>query len=157
MRRFDVICVYMGWTWPASDWHGIQAVANSARLCRAISSQLRHVSTIGEKLVKQQYVLHISPQYGELRPTSGRERLTSLGYPCKFQLVSRLGIWLCPPKFKWFTWLNHAPFRDALPSMGYQSLPTVYLPNLKSLSPLTITTKIWKTIQNVENGVVCGS
>jgi len=20
------------------------------------------------------------------------------------------GIWLCPPKFKWFTWLNHAPF-----------------------------------------------
>jgi len=33
-------------------------------------------------------------------------------------------------------------------------LPTIYLPNLKSLSPLT--TKIWKTIQNVENGVVWG-
>ena len=31
----------------------------------------------------------------------------------------------------------------------------LYLPNLKSLSPLT--TKIWKTIQNVENGVVLGS
>jgi len=28
------------------------------------------------------------------------------------------GLWLCPPKFKWFTWLNHAPFRDALPSTG---------------------------------------
>jgi len=28
------------------------------------------------------------------------------------------GIWLCPPKFKWFTWVNHAPFRDALPSAG---------------------------------------
>jgi len=42
-----------------------------AQLCRAISSQLRHVSTIGKKLVKQQYVLHMSPQYGELRPTSG--------------------------------------------------------------------------------------
>jgi len=28
------------------------------------------VSTIGKKLVKQQYVLHMSPQYGELRPTS---------------------------------------------------------------------------------------
>ena len=27
--------------------------------------------TIGKKLVKQQYVLHMSPQYGELRPTSG--------------------------------------------------------------------------------------
>ena len=44
-----------------------------------------------KKLVKQQYVLHMSPQYGELRPTSGWDRLTSLGYTCKFQLVSRLG------------------------------------------------------------------
>jgi len=42
-----------------------------AQLCRAESSQLRHVSTIGEKLVKQQYVVHISSQYGELRPTGG--------------------------------------------------------------------------------------
>jgi len=32
----------------------------------------------------------MSPRYGELRPTSGWDRLTSLGYPCKFQLVSRL-------------------------------------------------------------------
>jgi len=62
-----------------------------AQLCRAISLQLRHVSTIGKKLVKQQYVLHMSPQYGGLRPTTGWDRLTSLGYPCKFQLVSRLG------------------------------------------------------------------
>jgi len=30
-----------------------------AQLCRAISLQLRHVSTIGKKLVKQQYVLHM--------------------------------------------------------------------------------------------------
>ena len=29
----------------------------TAQLCRAISSQLRHVSTIGKKLVKQQYLL----------------------------------------------------------------------------------------------------
>jgi len=42
-----------------------------AQLCRAISSQLRHVSTIGKNLIKQQYVLQISSQYGELRPTSG--------------------------------------------------------------------------------------
>ena len=66
-----------------------------AQLCRAISSQLRHVSTIGKKLVKQQYVLHMSSQYGELRPTSGWDRLTSLGQPCKFQLVSRLGSVTC--------------------------------------------------------------
>ena len=44
-----------------------------------------------KKLFKQQYVLHMSPQYGELRPTSGWDRFTSLGYPCKFQLVSHLG------------------------------------------------------------------
>ena len=42
-----------------------------AQLCRTISSQLRHVSTIGKKLVKQQYLLHTSQQYGELWPTSG--------------------------------------------------------------------------------------
>jgi len=32
------------------------------QLCRAISSQLRHVSTIGKKLFKQQYVLQMSPR-----------------------------------------------------------------------------------------------
>jgi len=51
-----------------------------AQVCRAISSQLRHVSTIG-KSIKQQYVLHMSPQYGELRLTSGWDRSGSLGHP----------------------------------------------------------------------------
>jgi len=38
----------------------------------AISTQLGPVSTIGKKkLVKQQYLIHMSPQYGKLRPTSG--------------------------------------------------------------------------------------
>jgi len=32
-----------------------------------------------EKLVKQQYVLHICPQYGELRPASGCDRFGSMG------------------------------------------------------------------------------
>ena len=44
-----------------------------------------------KKLVKQQYLLYMSSQYGELRPTSGWDRFVSLGHPCKFQLVSRLG------------------------------------------------------------------
>ena len=44
-----------------------------------------------KKLVKHQYLLYMSSQYGELRPTNGWDRLTSLGHPCKFQLVSRLG------------------------------------------------------------------
>jgi len=46
-------------------------VGTIPQLCRAISSQLRHVSTIGKNLVKQQYLLHMSSQYGELLPTSG--------------------------------------------------------------------------------------
>jgi len=40
------------------------------QLCRAMSSQLRHALTMG-KIVKQQYLLHMSSQYGELRPTNG--------------------------------------------------------------------------------------
>ena len=44
-----------------------------------------------KKLVKQQDLLHMTSQYGELRSTNGWDWLTSLGHPCKFQLVSRLG------------------------------------------------------------------
>jgi len=62
-----------------------------AQLCRAISSQLGPLSTIEKKLVKQQYLLHISPQYGELWLSSDWDRSSSLGHPCKFQRVSRLG------------------------------------------------------------------
>ena len=60
-------------------------------ICRAISSQLKHVLTIGKKLVKQQCLLHMSPQYGELRPTSGWDRFGSLGHPSYFQRLPRLG------------------------------------------------------------------
>ena len=62
-----------------------------AQICRAISSQLRHVSTIGKKTAKQQYILHMTAQYGELRPTSGWDPLASCGHPCKFKRFSRLG------------------------------------------------------------------
>jgi len=61
-----------------------------AQLCRAVSLQLRHVSTIGKKLVKQQYLLHVFSQYGELRPTNGWHWFGCLGHPSKFQRVSRL-------------------------------------------------------------------
>ena len=44
-----------------------------------------------EKIVKQQYVLQMSPQYGERRPTNGSDLLASLGHPMKFQQVSPLG------------------------------------------------------------------
>ena len=44
-----------------------------------------------KKLVKQQYLVHMSLQYGEHRPTIGWDPFVSLGHPCKFQRVSRLG------------------------------------------------------------------
>jgi len=54
------------------------------QFCQAISPQLRHVSTIRKKLDKQQYLLHMSPQYGELRPTNGWDRSGSLGHRANF-------------------------------------------------------------------------
>jgi len=44
-----------------------------------------------KKLVKHQYLLHMSSQYGKLRHTNSWDRLVSLLHPSKFQLVSRLG------------------------------------------------------------------
>jgi len=44
-----------------------------------------------KKLGKQQYLLHMSLQYGELRPTSGWDPFVSLRHPSKFQRASRLG------------------------------------------------------------------
>jgi len=44
-----------------------------------------------KKIVKQQYLLYMSQQYGELRPTNGWDLFVSLGHPCKFQQVSHLG------------------------------------------------------------------
>jgi len=44
-----------------------------------------------QKKLKQQYLLHISSQYGKLWPTSGWDRFGSLGHPSNFQRVSRLG------------------------------------------------------------------
>jgi len=59
--------------------------------CGAMSLQLRHVSIIGTKPVKQQYLPHMSLQCGELWPTSGWDLFASLGHPRKFQRVLRLG------------------------------------------------------------------
>jgi len=43
-----------------------------------------------QKIVKRQYLLQTSSQYGELRPTDGWDRFGGLGHPSKFQRVSRL-------------------------------------------------------------------
>ena len=66
-------------------------LGTTAQLCSAISLQLRHILTIGKKVVKQQYLFHVSWQYGKLWPTGGWDRLGCLGHPSKFEWVSRLG------------------------------------------------------------------
>ena len=65
-------------------------------------------------------------------------------WPLELQPSQRYG-W-CPPTFKRFTWPDCAPF-------GIVCHPwarSTYLRNLKSLSPPT--TKIWKEIQNINDG-----
>ena len=69
----------------------IRHLRTIAQVCRAISSQLRHVSTIRRKLVKQQYIIHMSSYDGEFRSTNGWDRFVSLGHSSEFQRVSRLG------------------------------------------------------------------
>jgi len=54
------------------------------QLCRAISSQLRHLSPIGKKLLKQQYFLHIFSQYGELGPLTANIGSRVQGTPGNF-------------------------------------------------------------------------
>jgi len=44
-----------------------------------------------KKFVKQQSLLHVCSQYGELRPTIGWDRFGSLGHPSYFQRLPRLG------------------------------------------------------------------
>ena len=61
-----------------------------AQICRAISSQLRHISTIEKNLSNSNTSLtcpHNMVNFGPL----ATDPLVSLGHPCKFQRVSRFG------------------------------------------------------------------
>ena len=62
-----------------------------AQLCPAISLQLRHVSTIGKKLVKQQYLPYMSHNMLNFGPLAAEILSLLLGHPRYFQRVSRLG------------------------------------------------------------------
>jgi len=60
----------------------IRHLGTIAQRYRAISSQLRHVSTVG-KTCQTAISPHMSLQYGELRPTNGWDRFVSLEHPSK--------------------------------------------------------------------------
>jgi len=55
-----------------------------AQLCRAISSQLRHVSTIGKKLVKHQYLLHSPHNMVNFGPITAENCWRVWGIPANF-------------------------------------------------------------------------
>ena len=90
MQVWNVLHV-AGWKYRTQKWRKNRHLGTIPQLCRAISSQLRHASTIGKKLVRQQYLLHMSSQYGEFRLTSGWDRFGSLGHPSYFQRLPHLG------------------------------------------------------------------
>jgi len=79
--RSEMCCTQLAENTVCKNSPKIRHLRTIGQLCRAISSQLRHVSTIGKELVKQQYLLHMSSQHSELRPTSGCDRFVSLGHP----------------------------------------------------------------------------
>jgi len=79
------------WKYRTQKW---RKKSPSRHHCTTLSGYIfavRHVATIGKKVVKHQYLLQMSSQYSKLRPTSGWDQLAGLGHPSKFQWVSRLG------------------------------------------------------------------
>jgi len=66
----------------------------SGHHCTAISSQLRHISTIGKKLVKQQYLPHMSLQYGELSLLAAEVVSLVWGTPANFNRFRVLAVLL---------------------------------------------------------------
>jgi len=76
-----------------------------AQLCWAVSSQLRHVSTIGKNLLNSNISCTFS-QYAELRLIRGWDRFTSLGHPSKFQLVSCVGFVTSTKLCTMFGWVG---------------------------------------------------
>jgi len=65
-------CRWLAENTGCKKWPNIHHLGIIAQLCRAASSQLRHVSTIEKKLVKQQYLLQLTAQHGKLRTTNSR-------------------------------------------------------------------------------------
>jgi len=67
-----------------------QKIAKNLHLCaiaqlyRAVSSQLRHVSTIGKNLLNSNTSSTCARNMLKLRPTNGWDRFWSLGHPANF-------------------------------------------------------------------------
>ena len=79
--RSEMCCMRLAGNAGPKKLPEIRDLGTITQICRAISSHVRHVLTIWKKRVKQQYLLHMSSQYGELWPlaigpcTNGWDRL----------------------------------------------------------------------------------
>ena len=82
------------WKYRTQKWRKNRPLCTIAQLCRAISSQLRHVSTIGKKkLVKQQYLFDLLRLIGVKESTSA-----NTGMPHYSQ---RKTVWGCMYDRRW--------------------------------------------------------
>jgi len=80
--RSEMCCVRLAGNTGPTKLPKSRRLGTIAQLCRAISSQLRHVSTVGKTLVKQQYLPCYCPHnMGNLQPTNGWDWFGSLGHP----------------------------------------------------------------------------
>jgi len=110
-----------------------------AQLCWAISSQLRYRPTIGKKLVKPRYLLYVTSQYGELRPTNGWNRLVSFDAPQQILTGFASWLWYCTdvlnggqPNFAQclaVSWL-YIHFGGSCPLMEFCQVQNSLLPSL---------------------------
>ena len=64
----------------AKNWH----LCTVTQICQDVSSQLRHVWTIGKTLVKQQCVPHMPAEYGEIGPLAAEIGSVVWGTPTNF-------------------------------------------------------------------------
>ena len=82
---FEICCTWLAENTGRKISSKIRHLGTIPLLCRAVSSQLRNVSTV-EKNVKQQYLLHahvLTNHNGEL-PPNGWDRFTNFGHPANF-------------------------------------------------------------------------
>ena len=81
--RSETCCMRLAGNTGCKKLPKIRHLSTITQLRRAISLQLRHVSTIGKKLVKQQYLPYMSPQLWPPFVIGGHYIL-----PCSFYLLS---------------------------------------------------------------------
>jgi len=82
--RSETCCIRIAGNTGRKNSPKIRNLGTIAQFCRVVSSQIRHISTIGKNLLNSSTLLHTSLQYGELWTTNGWDRFDHLGHPANF-------------------------------------------------------------------------